>query len=129
MEKPNFLTYFLEKGFIKLGKPNQKGRKGFTIEFEGHHAREMAVLKKEQTSAAYPARFCHSYLFFALPEKLPKKTAKMALFDPCMEFDFLGQMTSYEVLLKCHSLTLSKKCLRLCPAPSNCLSERINRII
>jgi hypothetical protein len=54
----------------------------------------------------------------------------MALFDPCMEFDiFLGQMTSFEVLSKCHSLTISKKCLRLCPAPSKCLSERINWII
>ena len=42
---------------------------------------------------------------------------------------FLGQMTSFEVLLKCHSLTLSKKCLRLRPAPSKCLSERINWII
>jgi 5-methyltetrahydropteroyltriglutamate--homocysteine methyltransferase len=55
VEKPNFLTYFLEKGFIKLGKPNQEGRKGFTIEFEGHHAREMAVLQKEQT----PFKFAH----------------------------------------------------------------------
>ena len=54
----------------------------------------------------------------------------MALFDLCMEFEiFLGQMTSFEVLLKCHSLTLSKKCLRLHPAPSKCLSERINWII
>ena len=54
----------------------------------------------------------------------------MALFDPCMEFEnFLGQMTSFEVLLKCHSLTLSKKCLRLHPALSKCLSERINWII
>ena len=54
----------------------------------------------------------------------------MALFDPCMEFEiFLGQMTSFEVLLKCHSLTLSKKCLRLRPALSMCLSERINWII
>ena len=54
----------------------------------------------------------------------------MALFDPCMEFEnFLGQMTSFEVLLKCHSLTLSKKCIRLHPAPSKCLSERINKII
>jgi hypothetical protein len=54
----------------------------------------------------------------------------MALFDPCMEFEiFFGQMTSFEVLLKCHSLTLSKKCLRHCPAPSKCLSERINWII
>jgi len=58
------------------------------------------------------------------------KIAKMALFDPCMEFEFfLGQMTSFEVLLKCHSLTLSKKCLRLRPALSMCLSERINWII
>ena len=54
----------------------------------------------------------------------------MALFDPCMEFEiFLGQMTSFEVLLKCHSLTLSKKCIRLHSAPSKCLSERINLII
>ena len=28
-----------------------------------------------------------------------RKIAKMALFDPCMEFEnFLGQMTSFEVL-------------------------------
>ena len=48
----------------------------------------------------------------------------------CMEFEiFGGQMTSFEVLLKCHSLTFSKKCLRLPPAPSKCLSERINWII
>jgi hypothetical protein len=54
----------------------------------------------------------------------------MALFDPCMEFvNFLGQRTSFEVLLKCHSLTLSKKCLRLRPAPSKYLTERINWII
>ena len=54
----------------------------------------------------------------------------MALFDPCLEFEnFLGQMTSFEVLLKCHSLTLSKKCLKLCPALSMCLSDRINWII
>ena len=54
----------------------------------------------------------------------------MALFDPCTEFEFfLGQMTSFEVLLKCHSLTFSKKCLRLCPALSMCLSEKINQII
>ena len=58
------------------------------------------------------------------------KIAKMALFDPCMEFEFfLGQMTSFQVLLKCHSLTLSKKCLRLHPAQSKWLSERINWII
>ena len=42
--------------------------------------------------------------------------AKMGLFDPFMEFEnFLGQMISFEVLLKCHSLTLSKKCLSLRP--------------
>ena len=58
------------------------------------------------------------------------KIAKMALFDLCMEFEnFLGQMTSFEVLWKCHFLTLSKKCLRLRPAPSKCLSERISWII
>ena len=58
------------------------------------------------------------------------KIAKLALFDPCMEFEnFLGQMTLFEVLLMCHSLTLSKKCLRLRPALSKCLSERINWII
>jgi hypothetical protein len=51
----------------------------------------------------------------------------MALFDSCMEFEiFLGQMTSFEALLKCHSLTLSKKCLRLRPAPFKCLSEKTN---
>ena len=54
----------------------------------------------------------------------------MALFDTCMEFEnYLGQMTSFQVLLQCHSLTLSKKCLRLRLAPSKCLSERINWII
>ena len=30
---------------------------------------------------------------------------------------------------RCHFLTLSKKCLRLCPNPSKCLSKRINWII
>ena len=51
------------------------------------------------------------------------KIAKMALFDACIEFEiFLGQMTSFEVLWKCH-------CLRLHPAPSKCLSERIIWII
>ena len=38
-------------------------------------------------------------------------------------------MTSFEGLWKCHCLNLSKKCLRLRPAPSKCLSERINWII
>jgi hypothetical protein len=47
-----------------------------------------------------------------------------------MEFEILlGQMASFEMLLKCQSMTLSKKCLRLSPAPSKCLSERINWII
>ena len=58
------------------------------------------------------------------------KIAKMALFDLCMEFEnFLGQMTSFGVLLKWHSLTFSKKCLRLHPALSKCLSDRMNWII
>ena len=53
------------------------------------------------------------------------KIAKMALFDPCMEFEiFLDQMTSFEVLLKCHSLTLSKKCLR--HRPSAYLRDYLN---
>ena len=38
-------------------------------------------------------------------------------------------MTSFDMLLKCHSLTLSKKCIRLRPASSKFLSERINWII
>ena len=54
----------------------------------------------------------------------------MALFDPCNEFEnFLNQMTLFEVLLKCHALTLSQKLLRVRPAPSKFLSERINWII
>ena len=58
------------------------------------------------------------------------KIARMALFDPCIEFEnFLNQITSFEVLLKCHSLTSSRKCLRLRPAPSKRLSEKINWII
>ena len=51
------------------------------------------------------------------------KIAKMALFEK-----ILGQMTSFEVLLKCHFLTLSKKCLRLRPAPSKCLSGRLVKL-
>ena len=38
-------------------------------------------------------------------------------------------MTSFEGLWKWHCLNLSKKCLRLRPAPSKCLSERRNLII
>ena len=38
--------------------------------------------------------------------------AKMALFNPCMKFEILGgQMPSFEVLWKCHSVILSKICL------------------
>ena len=32
---------------------------------------------------------------------------------------FLGQMTSFEVILKCHALTLSQKFFKLRPAPSS----------
>jgi len=53
VEKPNFLTYFLEQGFIKLGEPNPNNTKGFVIDFVGHHSREMAVLQKEQTPFKY----------------------------------------------------------------------------
>ena len=61
---------------------------------------------------------------------MPSRPAKMALFNPCMQFEnFLGHMTSFDVIGMCHNLTLSKICLRLCPAPSKCLSERINWII
>ena len=79
VEKPNFLTYFLEKGFIKLGKPNQEGRKGFTIEFEGHHAREMAVLKKEQT----PFKFAHyGDEWLSTLKKYSKKPFKATVIAP-----------------------------------------------
>ena len=41
------------------------------------------------------------------------KIAKMALFNPCIEFKtFLGPMTSFEVLWKCHQVILSKTCFR-----------------
>ena len=44
------------------------------------------------------------------------KNAKMALFNPYTDFkNFLGQMTSIEVLRKCHFVILSKICLRLRP--------------
>ena len=49
-------------------------------------------------------------------QPISDKIAKMALFNPCMEFKkFLGQMTSFEVLRKCHFMILSKMCLRLRP--------------
>ena len=41
----------------------------------------------------------------------------------------MSQTTSFEELWKCHCLNLSKICLRPCPAPSKCLSEKINWII
>ena len=53
VEKPNFLTYFLDNGFIKLGDPSPEGAEGFVIDFEGHHSREIAVLQKEQTPFNY----------------------------------------------------------------------------
>jgi hypothetical protein len=44
------------------------------------------------------------------------KVAKMALFNPCMKFEiFLCQITSFELLWKCHFVTLSKICIRPCP--------------
>ena len=47
-----------------------------------------------------------------------KKIAKIALFNPCMKFDFLGgQMPSFEVPWKLHSVILSKiLCLGLHPS-------------
>ena len=53
VEKPNFLTYFLDNGFIKLGDPSPEDAEGFVIDFEGHHSREIAVLQKEQTPFSY----------------------------------------------------------------------------
>ena len=38
-------------------------------------------------------------------------------------------MTSFEVIQKCHSLNLFIICLRIHPAPSKCLSQRISWII
>ena len=61
---------------------------------------------------------------------LTEKIAKMALFNPCMEFKFfLGQMTSFEVLRKCHFVILSKICLRLRPCAYLGGSKWINSII
>ena len=46
-----------------------------------------------------------------------RKIAKMALSNPCMDFDFLGgQMTLFEVLYKYDLVILSKICLRLRPS-------------
>ena len=46
-----------------------------------------------------------------------QKIAKMALFNFCMKFEkFLGQTPLFEVLWKCHSVILSKICLRLRPS-------------
>ena len=41
------------------------------------------------------------------------KIAKMALFNPWI---FFSQVSSFEVLWRCHQVTLSKKCLRLRPS-------------
>ena len=60
-------------------------------------------------------------------EKLPKC---WFLIPACSLENFCTiHMTLFEVILKCHSLTLFKICLRLRPDPSKCLSERINWII
>ena len=49
------------------------------------------------------------------------KIAKMALFYPCMQIkNFLGQMPLFEVLRKCHLVTLFKICLRLRPCAYLC---------
>ena len=49
------------------------------------------------------------------------KIAKMALFYPCMKIKiFLGQMPLFEVLRKCHLVTLFKICLRLRPCAYLC---------
>ena len=45
------------------------------------------------------------------------KIVEMALFNPCMKSELLGgQMRSFEVLWKCHSVILSKICLRFHPS-------------
>ena len=57
------------------------------------------------------------------------KIAKMALFYPCMKIKkFLGQMPLFEVLRKCHLVTLSKICLWLRPCAYLCGQKWINRI-
>ena len=44
------------------------------------------------------------------------KIAKMAFFNPCMEFQiFLGQMSSFDALRKCHLVIFSQKCPKLRP--------------
>ena len=49
------------------------------------------------------------------------KIAKMALFYPCMKIkNVLGQMPLFEVLRKCHLVTLSKICLQLRPCAYLC---------
>jgi hypothetical protein len=69
-----------------------------------------------------------NYMVVRLSDK-SSKTGKKCIFGVFRHFlihawtlNFFGQMTSFEVLLKCHSLTLSKKCLRLRPALSMCLN-------
>jgi hypothetical protein len=65
----------------------------------------------------------------AMPE-IKKKSSQNGTFWPLhVIWKILGHMTLFEAIWKCHSLTLSKICIRLRPAPSKCLSERINWII
>ena len=45
------------------------------------------------------------------------KIAKMALFNPSMEFEkILGQMSAFNVLWKCHLVIFFQKCPKLCPS-------------
>ena len=53
------------------------------------------------------------------------KIAKMALFNPSMEFEiFLGQMSSFDALWKCHLVIFSQ----VLQAPSKCFYKWINWI-
>ena len=45
------------------------------------------------------------------------KIAKIALFNPCMEFEiFFAQMSSFDALWKCHLVIFSQKCPKLRPS-------------
>ena len=56
-----------------------------------------------------------------------KKNAKMAFFNPWMKFEnFLGQMSSFDVLWKCHWVTFFPK---VSQALSKYFSKRINWIM
>ena len=101
----------MEKGFIKLGKPNQKGRKGFTIEFEGHHAREMAVLKKEQT----PFKFAHyGDEWLSTLKKYSKKPFKATVIAPsAVSLIYKDEISGYskDQFIKDHGLKLLNELL------------------